>query len=89
MARAAGRRPYDPERSGQIRNRIRRGHRGGRPPAFVKHLHKRRNVVERCFNRLKQRRGIATRYDETAEHGTVDLPRRLPGGWPGVAPPQR
>jgi transposase len=24
-------------------------------------------VVERCFNRLKQWRGIATRYDKTAD----------------------
>jgi transposase len=33
---------------------------GGRPPTFDKQLYKRRNVVERCFNRLKQWRGIAT-----------------------------
>ncbi|WP_437026405.1 hypothetical protein [Streptomyces sp. enrichment culture] len=25
------------------------------------------HVVERCFNRLEQWRGIATRYDKTAE----------------------
>ncbi|MFJ8007876.1 transposase, partial [Streptomyces fagopyri] len=28
---------------------------------------KKRNVVERCFNRLKQYRAIATRYDKTRE----------------------
>ncbi|WP_443074114.1 IS5 family transposase [Streptomyces sp. NBC_01456] len=56
-----------PERADQIRNRLRRGSHGGRPPAFDKQLYKRRNVVERCFNRLKQWRGIATRYDKTAE----------------------
>ncbi|MFK8847514.1 IS5 family transposase [Streptomyces sp. Ac-502] len=56
-----------PQRSDQIRNRLRRGSRGGRPPAFDKQLYKRRNVVERCFNRLKQWRGIATRYEKTAE----------------------
>jgi transposase len=56
-----------PERSDQIRNRLRRGGQGGRPPAFDKQVYKRRNVVERCFNRLKQWRGIATRYDKTAE----------------------
>ena len=55
-----------PERTDQIRNRLRRDSRGGRPPAFDKQLYKRRNVVERCFNRLRQWRGIATRYD-TAE----------------------
>ncbi|MEV8605625.1 transposase, partial [Streptomyces griseoviridis] len=48
-------------------NRLRRSSRGGRPPAFDRQLYKRRNVVERCFNCLKQWRGIATRYDKTAE----------------------
>ncbi|MFI7342907.1 transposase, partial [Streptomyces sp. NPDC050085] len=28
--------------------------------------YRRRNVVERCFNRLKHYRAIATRYDKTA-----------------------
>nr|WP_240810990.1 IS5 family transposase [Streptomyces tendae] len=56
-----------PERSDQIRNRLRRGSRDGRPPAFDNQVYKRRNVVEQCFNRLKQWRGIATRYDKTAE----------------------
>ncbi|MFV2118082.1 hypothetical protein ACE14D_06415 [Streptomyces sp. Act-28] len=50
-----------------IRTRLRRGSRGGRPPAFDKQHHKRRNVVERCSDRLQQWRGIATRHDETAE----------------------
>jgi transposase len=54
-----------PERADQVRNRLRRGSRGGRPSAFDQQLYKRRNVVERCFNRLKQWRGIATRYDKT------------------------
>ncbi len=57
-----------PERADdQKRNRARRGSRGGRPPRFDKQLYKQRNVVERCFNRLKQWRGIATRYDKTAD----------------------
>ncbi|MER6471409.1 transposase, partial [Streptomyces collinus] len=38
-----------------------------RPPAFDRDTYKRRNVVERCFNKLKQWRGIATRYDKTTE----------------------
>ncbi|MYW29413.1 transposase [Streptomyces sp. SID2119] len=38
-----------------------------RPPAFDREIYKHRNVVERCFNRLKQWRGTATRYDKTAE----------------------
>src|SRR3712207_7151714 len=44
-----------------------RSSRGGRPPAFDREVYKHRNVVERCFNRLKQWRGIATRYDKTAQ----------------------
>ncbi|MFQ6229621.1 transposase [Nocardia sp. NPDC002869] len=37
--------------------------------------YRRRNVVERCFNRLKQYRAIATRYDKTATsyRGMLDL----------------
>jgi transposase len=50
----------------QIANCRRRGPRGGRPPTFDKQLYKRRNVVERCFNVLKQCRGLATRYDKTS-----------------------
>lgn len=56
-----------PERADQARNRLRRGSNGGRPPAFDRDVYKQRNVMERCFNRLKQWRGIATRYDKTAE----------------------
>ncbi|WP_374117968.1 transposase [Streptomyces sp. S07_1.15] len=56
-----------PERADQVANRLRRGSSGGRPPTFDRDLHKRRNVVERCFSRLKQWRGLATRYDKTAE----------------------
>jgi transposase len=51
-----------PERSDQVAWRKSRGSAGGRPPAFDPVLYKRRNVVERCFNRLKQFRGLATRY---------------------------
>ncbi|MFF9372220.1 IS5 family transposase [Streptomyces misionensis] len=56
-----------PERADQVRNRARRGSHGGRPPAFDREAYTHRNVVERCFNRLKQWRGIATRYDKTAQ----------------------
>lgn len=30
--------------------------------------YRRRNVVERCFNRLKQNKALATRYDKRARH---------------------
>jgi transposase len=56
-----------PERADRVRNRARRGGRGGRPPALDRQIYRRRNVVERCFNRLKQWRGIATRYDKTTQ----------------------
>jgi transposase len=55
-----------PERRDQRNNRTRRGAKGGRPPVFDKTAYRRRNVVERCFQRLKQFRAIATRYDKTA-----------------------
>lgn len=45
---------------------LRRGSRGGRPPAFDREAYKQRNTVERCINRLNQWRGIATRYEKTA-----------------------
>ena len=53
-----------PQPDDQIRNRRRRGSGGGRPPAFDAEDYKGRNVVERGFQRCKQWRGIATRYDK-------------------------
>lgn len=52
-----------PERSDQ---QARRATRPGRPLAFDKTIYARRNVVERCINRLKQWRGLATRYEKRA-----------------------
>lgn len=43
-----------------------RGQRGGRPPTFNAKHSRGRNIVERGFCRLKQWRGIATRYDKLA-----------------------
>ncbi len=51
-----------PEKSDQMARRAAKGSRGGRPPAFDPQRYAGRNVVERCFNRLKQFRGLATRY---------------------------
>lgn len=64
--RRRGIRAVIPERADQKANRVRRGQTGGRPPAFDRELYKARNVVERCFNRLKQFRAIATRFDKLA-----------------------
>lgn len=55
-----------PERSDQIANRKRRDSLGGRPPELDRTAYRRRNVVERAFNKIKQWRAIATRYDKLA-----------------------
>lgn len=55
-----------PQPSDQQANRKRKGSAGGRPPAFDPVLYQRRNLVERCFNKLKQFRAIATRFDKLA-----------------------
>ncbi len=52
-----------PERRDQ---RERRARRPGRPLAFDPARYRRRNVVERCVNRLKQWRGLATRFEKRA-----------------------
>ena len=52
-----------PERQDQ---RERRARRPGRPLQFDKERYRRRNVVERCINRLKQWRGLATRFEKRA-----------------------
>jgi transposase len=64
-----------PERADQQAHRLRRGSRGGRPPAFDPERYRQRNVVERCINKLKEFRAVATRYDkrEYVYRGTVDV----------------
>lgn len=64
-----------PEPADQQANRARRGPRGGRPPTFDAVRYKDRNVVERCVNKLKQLRAVATRYDkrEYMYQGTVNV----------------
>lgn len=54
-----------PERIDQINGRRRRGEILCRLDRAV---YRRRNVVERCFNRLKQNKALATRYDKRARH---------------------
>ena len=55
-----------PAKSDQIAARKRRGSKGGRPHGFDAEAYKGRNVVERSFNKAKQWRGLATRYDKLA-----------------------
>lgn len=52
-----------PERADQ---RERRARRPGRKPGFDRETYKRRNVVERCVNKLKRWRAVATRYEKRA-----------------------
>ncbi|GLY20259.1 hypothetical protein Kisp01_72730 [Kineosporia sp. NBRC 101677] len=62
-----------PERSDQIQRRKDKGSAGGRPPAFDTEHYKLRNVVERCFNRLKQFRGLATRFAKRAAYHRAEI----------------
>ncbi|MFI8951430.1 transposase [Streptomyces sp. NPDC053750] len=66
-----------PEKTDQQRHRHNRGRDGGPPPAFDRHRHRRRHVVERCFNRLNSFRGIATRYEKTATSYEAAVALRL------------
>ena len=64
-----------PEPAGQVKNRLRRGRQGGRPPAFDPTRYKQRNVVERAINKLKGHRAVTTRYDKRDYmfRGTIDV----------------
>jgi len=62
-----------PERDDQIAHRRKRP---GRPIDFgddQRERYKDRNVVERCFNFVKQWRGLASRYDKTARSYAAGL----------------
>jgi transposase len=64
-----------PEKDDQAAHRRKRGSRGGRPPAFDTETYKQRNTAERCFNKLKQHRAVATRYDKRdyIYNGTIEV----------------
>jgi putative transposase len=55
-----------PERSDQVERRKSKGSAGGRPPDFDPTRYRERNTVERGFNKFKQWRAVATRYDKYA-----------------------
>jgi transposase len=64
-----------PEPADQVKHRQNRGNRGGGPPTVDADRYKQRNIVERCNNKLKQYRAVATRYDkrEYMYAATVDV----------------
>jgi transposase len=64
-----------PVKEDQKAHRRNRGRAGGRPPVFDAGRHKERNTVERCVNKLRAFRAVATRYDkrERIYQGTVDV----------------
>ncbi|WP_373291336.1 IS5 family transposase [Pilimelia anulata] len=68
-----------PEPNDQTANRKRHGRLGGRPPKFDQAPYRRRNQVERGFNRRKHWRGLATRDGKLAAHyqATLDLAEML------------
>ncbi|MDH6574733.1 transposase [Kitasatospora sp. MAP5-34] len=54
-----------PEKDDQAANRKKRGRDGGRPVSHDANLYRDRNTVERAINKIKDWRGLATRYDKT------------------------
>ncbi len=62
-----------PDRQDQAAHRRRRGSAGGRPPAFDPEVCRGRNVIERCFAKFKQWRGIAMRTCKTARSYTAAI----------------
>jgi transposase len=69
-----------PENTDQAAARKRKGSKGGRPVDHDAELHKKRNTAERCFGKLKQWRGIATRADKLSESYEAGL-LRTAGSW--------
>ena len=66
---------HHPRTRRPVKNRLKRGSRGGRPPAFDAAAYKQRNTVERAFCQLRQYRAVATRYDKRdyVWRGTIDV----------------
>jgi transposase len=70
-----------PEKKDQAAHRKNKGSRGGRPVSHDADLYKERNTVERLINRLKDWRGIATRFDKMPESYLAGLELRASMIW--------
>ena len=55
------------------------------PQPCPDYIYRHRNLIERCWSRLKERRAIATRYDKTAVSfaAGIAIAGRVPGGGVG------
>lgn len=64
-----------PVKDDQHNARLRKGARGGRPPAFDTVHYRDRNTVERAVNKLRAHRAVGTRYDKRdyMYRGTVSV----------------
>lgn len=65
-----------PEKADQAANRKKKGSRGGRPVSYDADLYKERSSVERCINKIKDWRGLATRFDKKPESYMAGLQLR-------------
>lgn len=62
-----------PEKIDQQANRKKKGSAGGRPVTYDKERYKQRNTIERCFQKIKTWRGLATRYDKAPDSYAAGL----------------
>lgn len=83
--RRRGIRAVIPVKTDQAAHRRNRGSFGGHPHRFDPLAYKERNVVERCINKLKQFRAVATRYDKRQRMRVMQKP---PAGIPRPASAQ-
>ena len=65
-----------PEKADQAANRKKKGSKGGRPVSHDAELYKERNTVERCINKIRAWRGLATRFDKRPDSYMAGLQLR-------------